>query len=296
MPLGRTTFGAVTRGRTKQTQRRAQESTSPSLHPTRSGTAHAMSNKMAFSQITPEPFEDGDLRHYLRRFEKIATANGWNEEVSSSRLPVFLKGRASLIFDQIPAEKMTSWKATCELFTALFHPPQERLLWMRKFFDRQSHPEEPLEQLASDLKRYLQFSMPDTPLLQQDVLLKFQFLRSLPGDMIEKLEIHQHAMSFDDLVTKARLSLLERKSSSSTIAAIQPIAEGKPVDKPLAEKVVELEAEINRIRLQQGKCFKCGRPGHHAKDCRSNPAREGHTRRRFPGPPQGNGSGPRREW
>ncbi len=93
----------------------------------------------------------------------------------------------------------------------------------RNFSTVLSRPEEPLEQLADDLKRYLQFAMPDTPLQQQDVLLKFQLLRSLPGDLAEKLEIHQHIMSFDELVTKARLSLLERKSSSPSIAVVQPI-------------------------------------------------------------------------
>jgi hypothetical protein len=204
----------------------------------------------------------------------------------SARLPVFLKGRALLIFDQIPQEEMTSWGSISESFTDLFHTPEERLLRMRKFFARVSRREEPLEQLADDLKRYLQFAMSNTQLQQQDVLLNFQLLRSLPRDLAEKLEIHQHIMSFGELMKKARLSLLERKSSSPSIAVVQPIPKGKQADISLADKVVELKADVNRIRIEQRKYFKCGRQGYQARDCRRGPTREADTRRRTPAPAQ----------
>ncbi len=126
--------------------------------------------------------------------------------------------------------------------------------------------------------------MPEIPLKKLDLLLKFQLMWSLPDDLISKLEIHQHALSFDEL------AILEKKSLTPPVAAVKPAvtytsANTCQEEASLNGRVAELEMEIKRIQVRDRKCFKCGRNGHFAKECRS----------RYPAP-QGKELGPRRGW
>jgi hypothetical protein len=250
--------------------------------------------RMALAQCTPETFEDGDLRAYLEKFEMVAKANAWPEGISCLRLPLFLKGRASLIHRQLKLEPELSWKEVCTKFVLVFHPPEERLVWLKKFYDRVARPHEALEALADDLKRCLTFALPDSTMDQLDLLLKHQLMRSLPANLIEKLEIHQHMLSFDQLVNKARLASLEEKTvgiSKVGWSEVTRNAEADDEQTPLEKRVAALELGIQRVQAGPVKCYQCGKPGHLARDCqRRNPFN--FTGKSF----QGNGSGSRRKW
>ncbi len=67
-----------------------------------------------------------------------------------------------------------------------------------------------------------------------------------------KLEIHQHLMTFDQLVTKVRLVSLETKAVPAPVA----IVEANP-QTSYEERMVELEWTVNRLQVSP-KCFNCG--------------------------------------
>jgi hypothetical protein len=255
--------------------------------------------QVAISQCTPERFGDGDLRFYLKRFCEHAKANGWNEGLMCVRLPLFLDGRAYAIFQQVNgAEQEVSWDELSSAFIALFHPPEERMVWMKEFHKRVARPNESLEALAADLKRMLRYALPDATLGQLDVLLKFQFLRALPQDLSRGLEERAHAWTIDQLVSKARLRSLGPHASPSNapicgvvvpLRQTQAQQETRTMD-DLQQQVEDLRAEVQRIhhnpkltassftgRNESSRCYTCGRTGHFARNCKA-----------------GNGKGPRR--
>jgi hypothetical protein len=136
---------------------------------------------------------------------------------------------------------------------------------------------EPLEALAADLRRMLAFAIPDTPLKDLELFLKFQFLKALPESLARQLESHAHSTSFDQLVCRARLKTLSVDNRpEAVVRKIAPAVECGVLDE-LQSQMRDLQLSVQRIGSDQRwqkreqpriiKCFKCQRPGHYADQC-----------------------------
>ena len=246
--------------------------------------------RVALAQCTPTKFSDRDLRFYLEHFGLHAQANGWSDMISQTRLPLFLEGRAFAVYRQLDTSKTTTWQELKEEFVALFHAPEECLVWLRQFLSRTLKANEPLESLAADLRRMLSFAIPEVPLKQLDLMLKYQLLQALPRDLSQHLETHAHSLNIDQLVCKARLKTLAARKEELPIRHITSPADKGDTEVELRHQVEELKLEVQRIVYDRGNrhrnqtsCYQCGKPGHWARDCRQ---------RRV----AGNGAGPRKQY
>lgn len=92
-------------------------------------------NKLVISPCNPKPFEDGDLSSYLHKLNVVAKVNNWTNTICVVRLLIYLKGRALLIYEQLMHQgESQGWEELCKDFMSLFHPPEEHLVWLKKFY------------------------------------------------------------------------------------------------------------------------------------------------------------------
>ena len=246
--------------------------------------------KAALSQCTPDTFEDGDMRLYLEKFEMTAKANRWDEEICALRLPLFLKGRAFIHYQELHyQDHKWNWQTLKTKLVETFHPIEERMAWLRRFYDRKLRAIEPLETLAADLKRMLRFALPEKPLHEVDIILKFQFIQALPTHLVRRLDTHSHNLTFDQLVAKARLFQLDENEAPKH--EVRNVSTREPEEyEQMKAKIEDLQLEIqqiNRQSRQRLQCSNCGRSGHRTQDCYRGTNRD----KRFANKPTGNGRG-----
>ena len=115
-------------------------------------------------------------------------AYGWDDNLLYRRFLLYLRGHALSIFKrELDKIDIKPWEQFQKRFISIFHPLEEEMLWMKRFYDRKANPGEPLEVLAVDLKRLL----------------------ALPAKLVENLQASALVMKFNDLLCKARLITIE---------------------------------------------------------------------------------------
>ncbi|XP_062610662.1 uncharacterized protein LOC134272448 [Saccostrea cucullata] len=221
-----------------------------------------------------------DIDFFLRRFERYATAQKWNEGMWAVNLSALLKGRALDVYALLPQEKALDYAA---LKTALLRRFEKTEGGFREYF-RRCRPEvgetfiQFAVRLGSYLDRWIEFGkVNNTYNGLYDLVLRDQFISICNRDLALFLKerilknIEEMCMLEDQIKEARHVNLLTLVSSSkneTTFENRNPVAARD--QRSQKEQVPKTNGQSFSQQNRAGKdirCYKCSRPGHIALQC-----------------------------
>ena len=240
----------------------------------------------------PEPLEDGDAKSWFRRFDVCAAANEWNAAKKLVRLPTLLRGRAWAIYESLGEADNESYDALKGAIISRLNPDtDEDRLAAREQLTRRRYREggERIDELARDIEKLLDRSSPGLPAEVRDSELRFHLMSALPEKVALQLKLLPKG-TYAQTIAKAREVILiyHRAEVTHPVSQVKEVQEPSRLDK--MEETLRVMTEqlaatrVNRANPGTKHCFRCGKPGHIASNCRSrseptcyNCGRKGHV-------------------
>lgn len=224
----------------------------------------------------PEPLLDGDARSWFKRFEICAAANEWGDVKKLRRVPTLLRGRAWAVYDALSDEQTESYENVKKAILERLCPDtdEDRLSAREALSRRRLRDQESVDELARDVEILLDKASPGLPADIKEGELHYHFTTALPEKISFQLKILPK-QTYSQTIAKAReLRLIfNRQEEQKSRAEVNSVAKEDRLEK-LEEAVTQVSEQLAALssrRQNRDKCFKCGRPGHIARNCRSVP-------------------------
>ena len=161
----------------------------------------------------PEPFADGDISTWLRRFDLCCSANRWDAHDKVVRLPTLLQGRAFAVFERLTQQQTDTYDHLIAALKTAFEPRTEerRRLATRQLNSRTLQTGEDLDVFVRDLERLLDRAQPGLSAELRRQQLIDRFIAGLPEVVSDQLYVLA-PVGLNETVSKAReLCLLQRR-------------------------------------------------------------------------------------
>ena len=248
----------------------------------------------------------GDWITWIRKFKSLANLYKWDDEEKRIWLDCKLTGQAALTLETLDEETRNDFDATVEALTCRFEPESKRLVYQEKLFAYQRKKGEDWASVAENVKELATRAHPDSEdlasgfamsrflvLLEEDRDLAIGVRRSSPQTLNEavqeaiRLECINNAVHRRNVHVSAPINLDQGVSPRAADQTDLPksmkmLAESiaglkLSQDENFASIRSSLSAHEERLhKLESGyqepkrqRCFKCGRFGHIARNCRS---------------------------
>lgn len=241
--------------------------------------------------------DDTEFLRWLERFEERARLAKWTEETKLCQLRLHLTKLAEQVFQMLPKEKKSSYKAAVDALKKRFRSVEiEELKGLE--FHRRVQGEETIEQLGMDLQRLGRKAFPATEGKELDRLLKGRFYQALHPRWQRKLNAPRTDETFAQLFERARMLEQHEKQFAASAACrtetstkkfrqSTQTSENRPVPTATtattpatgqgSQRGMASPASSSKVgRL----CYICHDTGHFARNC---PTRSKNTKYESPG-------------
>ena len=241
---------------------------------------------MASSIALPEPFCGENAKSWFQRFEVCAAANEWDDPRKLLRLPTLLRGPAWAIFSALSDEEKDTYANLKQALLGSLSPDTEedRLCAREELAHRRFREgQESVDELARDLEELLDKASPERPLKVRDTELRYHLTAALPPKIAFQLKLLPKE-SYQKTILKAKELLLIYGRATDSISTIVTDPGKDRLDK-FEENLREVSQQIAALSVERGpslqpprsrQCYRCGRLGQLARNCRRTVVRDIH--------------------
>ncbi len=262
--------------------------------------------------VLPDTFSgEGSWTEWKYHFENVAKVNEWNEAKKLQWLRVRLTGRAQTAIHRITGEAAASYRETLAALDERFEPKSRQTRYQAEFQTRRKKKTEGWAEFAEDLKTLADKGFPELSEDAKQQLSLQIYMQQLDHPQVAFSVKQKRPATLDEAVAatiemESYLPALARvavagcqgedhqveEAPSAHVATVDPATKLASLVERLVERVEKLELGGSKARQQgysygpgsserrrpgqsratSGNCWRCGRRGHFARDCRQPPA------------------------
>lgn len=228
------------------------------------------------------------FKDYLGQFELAALANKWDKQTSAVKLACSLRGSAAAILSDLTPEMKHDYDRLVKALTERFEPENQCEIYKAQIKQRIRKRDEPLTELAQDIKRLTRMAYPSAFLDLRDTLSKDCFIEALNDADMELFICQKEPETLDDAVRIAlkyeAFSQGRKKRTASAKAGVRMQFEDELPDLTLRDELREIKSELRDIKNEKSntqtapenmyvprrnsrQCFLCGDDRHLVRAC-----------------------------
>ena len=269
-----------------------ERSLSPSLYfadsgVQRSANYHTLASDLRHkSDFIKVAIYDGksSWKDYLVQFELAAHANRWDKDTKAIKLACSLRGSAQALLSDMGPDVRYNYDQLVSTLTNRFEPENQCEIYKAQVKQRIRRKDEPLPELAQDIKKLMRMAYPSAVLDLRDTLAKDCFIEALNDAEMELFVCQKEPETMEDAVRIAlkyeAFSQGRRKRLMSTKTGVRMQHEEACENLPYSDDLRQIQADLKEIKLSnkahtntnqgnryQRKCWSCGETTHLQRSC-----------------------------